>query len=180
MDWLDEVRARDKRGNQVLFAKDSVFLEDLRSMISSQSHRALVLWALDLADESVTQLASRHPNDSRPREALDAARAWAAGEIKMRQAQQKILACHAVAKDIDSREDIAMCHAVGQACSVVHTVGHAIGYPLYDLTALVRRHGIDDCAAVVEARKSDYVERLIWWSGRPSVHGGTWANFIEG
>lgn len=73
-----------------------------------------------------------------------------------------------------------MCHAVGQACSVVHTVGHAIGYPLYDLTALVRRHGIDDCAAVVEARKSDYVERLIWWSGHPSVHGGTWANFIEG
>lgn len=84
MDWFDEVRARDKRGNQVLFAKDSVFLEDLRSMISSQSHRALVLWALDLADESVTQLASRYPNDSRPREAFDAARAWAAGEIKMR------------------------------------------------------------------------------------------------
>lgn len=115
MDWFDEVRARDKRGNQVLFAKDSVFLEDLRSMISSQSHRVLVLWALDLADESVTQFASRHPNDSRPREALDAARAWAAGEIKMRQAQQKILACHAVAKDIDNRENIAMCHAVGQA-----------------------------------------------------------------
>lgn len=180
MDWFDEVRARDKRGNQVLFAKDSAFLEDLRSMIASQSHRALVLWALDLADESVTQLASRYPNDSRPREALDAACAWAAGEIKMRQAQQKILACHAVAKDIDNREDIAMCHAVGQACSVVHTVGHAIGCPLYDLTALVRRHGIDDCAAAVEARKSDYVERLIWWSGHPSVHGGTWASFIEG
>ena len=166
MEWLDEVRARDKRGNQVLFAKDSAFLEDLRSMIASQSHRALVLWALDLADESVTQLASRYPNDSRPREALDAACAWAAGEIKMRQAQQKILACHAVAKDIDNRE--------------VHTVGHAIGCPLYDLTALVRRHGIDDCAAAVEARKSDYVERLIWWSGHPSVHGGTWASFIEG
>lgn len=47
MDWLDEVRARDKRGNQVLFAKDSAFLEDLRSMIASQSHRVLVLWALD-------------------------------------------------------------------------------------------------------------------------------------
>lgn len=112
MEWLDEVRARDKRGNQVLFAKDSAFLEDLRNMIASQSHRALVLWALDLADESVTQFASRHPNDSRPREALDAARAWAAGEIKMRQAQQKILSCHVVANGIDSREDIAMCHAV--------------------------------------------------------------------
>lgn len=115
MDWIDEVHARDKRGNQVLFAKDSAFLEDLRNMIASQSHRTLVLWALDLADESVTQFASRHPNDSRPREALDAARAWAAGEIKMRQAQQKILSCHVVANGIDSREDIAMRHAVGQA-----------------------------------------------------------------
>lgn len=115
MDWFDEVRARDKRGNQVLFAKDSVFLEDLRSMISSQSHRALVLWALDLPTNPSRSSHRGIPMDSRPREAFDAARAWAAGEIKMRQAQQKILACHAVAKDIDNREDIAMCHAVGQA-----------------------------------------------------------------
>lgn len=30
----------------------------------------------------------------------------------------------------------------------------------------------------LEARKRDYVERLIRWSGHPGVHEGTWADFM--
>lgn len=60
-------------------------------------------------------------------------------------AQRKILDCHGFAKEIDNKEDIATVHAVGQACSVVHTAGHAMGYPIYDLTSFVHRYGIDDC-----------------------------------
>ena len=70
-------------------------------------------------------------------------RAWAAGELKMRPAQRSILRCHALAKELPSPADIAACHAVAQACSVVHTPGHALGYPIYDLTSLVRRLGVD-------------------------------------
>ena len=61
----------------------------------------------------------------------------------MRYAQRKILDCHAFAKEAGCKEDVALCHAVGQACSVVHTAGHAIGYPAYDLTAIIHRYGID-------------------------------------
>ena len=45
---------------------------------------------------------------------LEAARAWAAGDIKMPLARRKILDCHAVAKELANPEAIALCHAVGQ------------------------------------------------------------------
>ena len=137
MEWLDEVRIRLKKRNQVLFTKDTEFLQDLTMLFRDQSHRTMVLWALDLAAESVAKLEEKYPDEPRPKEALEAARAWAAGMIKMRLAQRKILDCHAFAKGIDSREDIALCHAIGQACAVVHTAGHAIGYPMYDLSAII-------------------------------------------
>lgn len=179
MSWIDEVQASYKRGNQVLFAKDAEFLEELQDLLAHQERKVVTLWALDFADESATQLHVLYPQDARPQEAVDAARAWAAGAITMQPARQKILACHAFAKELNSPEDIAICHAVGQACSVVHTVKHALGYPLYDLTALVRHYGIDECAPHVEARRQDYIDRLLYWCEHTSDYQGTWASFLR-
>ena len=98
MDWLDEVSAKLKRRNQILFSKDSEFLQDLATLFEEQNHQVMVLWALDLAEESVVRLEEKYPGEVRPREALQAARDWAAGKIKMRLAQRKILDCHGFAK----------------------------------------------------------------------------------
>ena len=70
--------------------------------------------AFEFAAETVANLEEKYPDERRPREALEAVQAWAAGKIKMRPAQQKILSCHTFAKEIACKEDIAMCHAVGQ------------------------------------------------------------------
>lgn len=113
MDWLDEVRIRLKKGNQVLFAKDTEFLQDLSMLFREQSHKTMVLWAIDVAAESVEKLEEKYPDETRPREALEAAGAWAEGKIKMRLAQRKILDCHAFAKEIDGKEHIALCHWTG-------------------------------------------------------------------
>ena len=147
--WLAEVRAKAKRHNQILFSKESFLLADLRHLIDQSNRRVLILWALDLAEETALQLAERYPEDLRPREAIDAARAWAAGEVKMPIAKQAILNCHAMAKDLMDPADVARCHAVGQACSVVHTAGHALGYPMYELTAIVLEHGLEACRDAV-------------------------------
>ena len=109
---------------------------------------------------------------------MEAARDWASGRIKMRPAQQKILACHAFAKEIDCKEDIAMCHAIGQACAVVHTVGHAMGYPIYDLTSIIYKYGIENCSEAVEARKQEYIDRLLYWNEHFSDYKGAWAEFM--
>ena len=178
MDWLDGVRVKLKRKNQVVFAKDAAYLQDLTMLFRDQSHRIMVLWALDLAAESVADLEEKYPGETRPREALEAARAWAAGEIKMRLAQRKILDCHAFAKEIDYKKDIAVCHAIGQACAVVHTVGHAIGYPMCDLSAIIYRLGIGSCAEAVELRKQAYIRKLFYWSAHAGEYEGTWADFM--
>ena len=178
MDWLDEARIKLKKKNQVLFAKDSEFLQDLSLLFRAQSHKTMVLWALDLAAESVAELEEKYPDEPRPREALEAARDWAAGRIKMPLAQRKILDCHAFAKELGSKEDIALCHAIGQACAVVHTAGHAIGYPMYELSAIIYRLGIDNCREAVERRKWEYIDKLFYWHEHVGDYEGKWADFM--
>ena len=178
MDGLDEVEERLKNKRQILFTKDSKYLQDLTGLFQSQDHRVMILWAFDLAAESVAELERKYPDERRPREALEAARDWAAGNIKMRLAQRKILDCHAFAKGIDCKEDIAICHAVGQACAVVHTAGHAIGYPAYDLTSLVYKLGIENCLEQIEYRKQSYIDKLFFWERHISDYLGPWADFL--
>lgn len=160
MTWVDEVTARLRRGNSILFTKDSSILQDLSFFLEDVSHRTAVLWALELAGMSIAVLEERYPGEGRPRAALDAAWAWAQGRIRMREAQRWILDCHAFAKELASREDCAIAHAIAQACSVVHTAGHALGYPMYDLTALVYGHGLDAAIPLVEERVDLYIDRL--------------------
>ena len=66
----------DLRGalHQIPFAKDSAFLQELNSLLRIQNHRTVVLWAFDLAEESIEVLAQKYPIEKRPQEALDAAR----------------------------------------------------------------------------------------------------------
>lgn len=179
MNWMDEASVKLKRKNQVLFAKDSEYLQDLIMLFQGQNHKVMTLWAFDFAAESVKKLEEKYPKEQRPREALAAAQDWAAGKIKMRWAQRKILDCHAFAKEIDPKEDIAICHAIGQACAVVHTAGHAIGYPIYDLTAIIYRLGIENCVENIEKRKRDYIDRLFYWNEHCGDYISEWAPFMN-
>lgn len=178
MDWFDEVRAKLHRKRQVLFSKDSIFLQDLELLLRSQSHRAVVLWAFDRAEETVKKLEAKYPAENRPRAALEAARLWAAGGIKMPIAKKEILNCHKLAKELQSLEDTALCHAIGQACGTVHTSGHAIGFPIYDLTAVVRSYGIDHCRTPLETRKQEYIEKIMYWGSHYESYSGKWAGFM--
>ena len=177
--WLTEVRAKAKRHNQILFSKDSLLLDNLRHLIGQANRRALILWALELAEETARELAGKYPEAPRPREAIAASRAWAAGEIKMPIAKQTILNCHAMAKGLTNSADIARCHAVGQACSVVHTVGHALGYPMYELTAIVLDLGLEDCRDPVEQRVMYYEQRLRYWMEYEKTCQLNWAGFLK-
>ena len=177
--WLAEVKAKAKRHNQILFSKESALLDDLRHLIGQANRRAMVLWALELAEETARELAGKYPEDPRPLDAIAASRAWASGEIKMPIAKQAILNCHAMAKELADPADIARCHAVGQACSVVHTSGHALGYPMYELTAIVLELGLDNCRDAVEHRVRCYEQRLHYWAEHEKSCSQNWASFLR-
>jgi hypothetical protein len=179
LDWLSDVKSKLKRGNKILFAKDSPLFHELNDIIAREKHKVMVLWALELAGTAVNTLKARYPNEMRPQIALDTSRAWAMGEVKMREAKRAILNCHAFAKEITSPEDITLCHAVGQACGVVHANGHAVGFPVYELTAMVHRLGVDSCKEAIESRTADYIERIAYWRGHYTDCQGKWADFLE-
>ena len=70
--WLAEVCAKAKRHNQILFSRDSLLLAELSRLIEQTNRRALVLWALELAEETARELAEKYPEDHRPREVIAA------------------------------------------------------------------------------------------------------------
>ena len=178
MNWIDEVSLKLKKKNQVLFSKSSEYMQDLIKLFEIQNHRVMALWAFDFASESIAKFEEKYPEEKRPREALEKAKNWASGKIKMHLAQRKILDCHAVTKEMENKEDIAICHSIGQACAVVHTARHAIGYALYDLTALIYKYGIENCKDVVEQRKQEYIEKIRYWNEHLCDYQGTWADFM--
>ncbi|WNY28849.1 hypothetical protein MmiEs2_10570 [Methanimicrococcus stummii] len=178
MDWIEEVKEKISRKNQILFAKDSEYLQELTQLIEKQNRRAVVLWAFEFAEDAVQKLSERYPNENRPSLSLTHSKEWAAGRIKMPEAKQAILGVHAFAKEIESPEDIALCHAVGQACGTVHTKRHAPGFPIYELTALVRHYGIDDCKEPVEKRMAQYIDRILYWEENEPEYDGLWAGFM--
>jgi hypothetical protein len=175
---LDDVRDKIKKKNQIFFAKNSEFLQDLTALIKVQNHKAMVLWAFEFADETAQKLLQKYPNEMRPHQAVLMRKSWAAGKVKMPVAQRAILDAHAFAKEISEPENIALCHAIGQACGTVHATGHAIGFPIYELTAIIKRYGLDSCREPVEKRKRLYIERIAYWRDNYEAYLCEWADFM--
>lgn len=178
MDWMEETEQKRKKKNKILFSDKSIILKDLAASLAEQNRRVLILWAFDLAQQTAAVLEERYPFDTRPMRALEICGLWAQGKVKMPQARQAILECHRAAKSRSSEEDAALYHAVGQACSVVHTGRHAIGFPIYELTALVRRFGMEECRTPVEKRVEEYWETLRFWSRHEERTPLQWADFL--
>lgn len=178
MTWTEDLEKRIKRKNQVLFTKDSELLAQLSCLIAQQNHRTLILWSFDLADSTVRTMEERYPDDKRLRNALNLSRLWAKGVVKMSVVKPAILTAHAMAKELTLPEEIAFCHAVGQACSVVHTPRHALGFSIYELTGFVREIGYPDCINYLKYRVDFYAEKLQFWQKFEADFEGAWAEFL--
>lgn len=83
MDWIEEVKQKQKRKNTILLSKNSPVLHRLKMRLSECNRRAVVLWALELASEAATALKKRNTNGILAEKAVAAARMWAAGQVKM-------------------------------------------------------------------------------------------------
>lgn len=57
----------------------------------------------------------------------------------------------------------------------MHTAGHAIGYPIYDLTSIVYKYGLENA---VEERKQEYIEKIIYWNEHLCDYQERWADFM--
>lgn len=175
---FSDVELKIKRRNKILFSRDSKCLQELIELIKLQTHRTLVMWALDCAKLPLIQFEEKYPHETRPRTCLELCEAWARGKIKMPVAKRAILDSHAVAKEIDDKEYGALCHAIGHAGATVHVETHALGLPMYELTALVLKHGKDNFQNPVSEKISYYKNRLLYWQDNTDKLGLDWADFL--
>jgi hypothetical protein len=85
----------------------------------------LALWAARCAERVLTHFERAHPDDDRPRRAIDAARAWARGELSARETRARALRAHAAARATDDAVARAAARAAGHAAATAHAAGHA-------------------------------------------------------
>ena len=178
MNISSSIAVKYQKGNSILFSRDSECLQELISLIQIQTHQTLVLWALDCAEKPLKMFEISYPNDHRLRNALQLCEAWSRGLIKMAEAKKAILIAHAIAKEIDDKVNIALIHAVAQACSTVHVETHALGLVFYELSAIVFDVGIENCDLPVSEKINYYLDRLSDWQINGDKLDIRWAKFM--
>lgn len=138
---LNQIKANLKKKRQVLIDKDNPLLYPLIEQLSSCNRATIALWGLYYVDIVINDL--KLIDDIHYQEIkylIDQTENWFYGYIKMSEAKKYILSIHGFAKKSNDAIAIAYYHAIGQALACIHTPKHALGIPLYDLTAQIRAH----------------------------------------
>ncbi len=102
--------------------------------LTDSDHRLLAWWAAECAEHVLHLFESAKPSDSRPRHAIEAARAWVRGEIKMSQARAAAGHAQAAARELIGAARHAA-YAAGQAAVVPHVAAHELGAAAYAIKA---------------------------------------------
>jgi len=102
--------------------------------LTDSDHQLLALWAATCAEHVLYLFESAKPSDPRPRQAIEAARAWTRGEIKMMQARAVGGHAMAAARDLQGAPRHAA-YAAGQAAVVAHVAAHELGAAAYAIKA---------------------------------------------
>jgi hypothetical protein len=102
--------------------------------LTDSDHRLLAVWAAACAEHVLQLFESVQPTDPRPRLAIEQARAWARGEIRM--SKSRAAGGHAMgaARELKGAARQAA-YAAGQAAVVAHVAAHELGAAAYAIKA---------------------------------------------
>jgi hypothetical protein len=102
--------------------------------LTDSDHHLLALWSAACAEHVLHLFESVQPLDPGPRQAIEQARAWARGEIKMSQARVAAGHANAAARELSGAARHAA-YAAGQAAAVAHVATHELGAAAYAIKA---------------------------------------------
>ncbi|MGI6772042.1 MAG: putative immunity protein [Acutalibacteraceae bacterium] len=114
------------------------YIKSLMGLIETQSKATLINWAVDYSEKVMLPLYNKYyPDDERPLNALNAARLWLKGEIKLPEAKKAILQCHSAAREAEGNPvPQAAARAIGQSASTIHSATHCTGLAFYGTLAV--------------------------------------------
>ena len=102
--------------------------------LEDSDHHLLALWAASCAEHVLHLFESARPDDRRPRDAIEHARAWVRGEVSMMQARAAGGHAMGAARDLRGAARHAA-YAAGQAAAVAHVAAHELGAAAYAIKA---------------------------------------------
>jgi hypothetical protein len=156
----------------------------LMRLIETQSKTTVANWTLDYAEQKILPLFEKHcPDDKRPAHAINAAREWLDGKVKLPYVKNIILnECHAAARELDGNPIAqAAARAVGQSAGSIHAATHSLGLYCYAAAAVAYdRLGLDASVAeyetVAEEVCADYTAalRAVAVENEPNPAGCKW------
>lgn len=139
---------------KMLGSADSPYIISLMGLIETQSQTTIANWCMDYAEEFLLPVyESIYPEDTRLQEALNASRAWQAGELKLPVVKRLIQEVRNAAREAEENPAAqAAARAVGQAAASVHTATNALGIAFYGAAAVAySRVGTQEEPEIYEA-----------------------------
>ncbi|MBC1936515.1 hypothetical protein HCA69_09075 [Listeria grandensis] len=116
---------------------DNTIKQQIATLAETADHRTLAIWAANCAEHVLSIFEEKYPSDKRPRQAIEASRAWIRGDINVGAARDAAFAAHAAARD--ATDDLVACHiarATGHAAATAHVATHAVHAAEYAAKAL--------------------------------------------
>jgi hypothetical protein len=103
--------------------------------LTDADHRRLAMWAAICAEHVLHLFEEEEASDARPREAIEAARAWARGEMSTMDARARGGSAMGAARPMrGAARDAA--YSAGQAACVGHVAEHDLGAAAYAIRAV--------------------------------------------
>lgn len=103
--------------------------------LEDADHHLLALWAADCAEHVLLLFEHSQPDDQRPRQAIQLARAWAHGQASMTVARSAAGHANAAARPLRGAARYAA-YAAAQAAAVAHVAAHELGAAAYAIKAV--------------------------------------------
>lgn len=152
------------KARKMLSDWDAPYIQALVKLIETQSKTTLANWCVDYAKQRILPIfEAGYPEDLRPRQALHAAHEWLDGAIKLPQAKAAILACHAAAREAETKPAAqAAARAIGQSASTIHSATHCIGLAAYGALAVAyEKLGTNGSWEQLESCAADECRRML-------------------
>ena len=118
--------------------------------LTDEHHHLLALWAAECAEHVLGLFEEARPGDARPRAAIEATRAWAAGEQAMMATRAAGGHAMGAARDLTGAPRFAA-YAASQAAVVAHVAEHDLGAAAYAIKASVAAGRPEEAEAIRSA-----------------------------
>ena len=173
MEGSEGAAGRVKSLNHLLLEKDSMTKsrfsltrykdERIVELVRKTDHKTLAVWAMDCAERVLPYFEEKHPEDHRPRNAVETLQTWTnTGVFSMAVVRKASLASHAAAHEVgEGNAARSAARATGQAVATAHVPTHSIGAAIYALQAIHRATKTSDADAAIARERTWQYQRLL-------------------